>query len=201
MESNLCTLSLVRACQGFYKNLRKAQPEVFPPPVFLNLWPETKHESCLDLRWFILLACCVDSWACRLFLSTVSFSALKYCTLVCDEGVRLTQVPEQNGKNAVVAQLSKGWWYCYSCWVSCNTVSRLGFEQRVKFHVWPIHVDADPLVWAAGLPCHHPLSLSFSWLLQAAELGSGGQQGFSLLCANPFWGRDDRPRKDRRYQV
>lgn len=45
----------------FTKTSRKVQPAVFPPPVFLNLWPETQHESRLNLRWFILLACCVDS--------------------------------------------------------------------------------------------------------------------------------------------
>lgn len=172
---------------------------VFPSPVFLNLWPETQLESCLGLRWFILLTCCVDSLAFRLVLGTISFSALKRCALLCEGGVRVTQVPKQRGKNAVVAWPSKGWRCCHSHQVSWNTVSKLGFRQNVKFHVWPIHLDADPcaLKVLSGSLLFFPSAGASCSRLWRCEVGSSRD----WLCSVQTPSGRRTPRKIRCYQV
>lgn len=90
------------------------------------------------------------------------------------------KTPEKRGKNAVAAWLSKSWRCCHSH-EARNIVSRLRFRQRMKFHVWPIHLDADPcaLKELAGSLLFFPSAGADCSSLQSWEVGSSRDQ----LCS------------------
>ena len=134
------------------------------------------------------------------FMSTVWFSALKHCASGARGRGEAHRGPRARRKNAVAAQPSKGWRCCPSHQISWNTVSRLGFGQKVKYHVWSIHLDADPCALKVLLG-------SFLFFFSSAGAGCSRLQSWEAgstrdwLCSVQTPSRSGTPRKVRWYQV
>lgn len=117
------------------------------------------------------------------------------CLWCVREEQRSPRSQSQRGRNAVAPQMGNDWRCCHSHQVSWNTVSRLGFRQRVKFHVWPIHLDANPCalkVLSPSLLFFFPSAGAGYSRLQSWEVGSSRDWLFSVQTPSGRGGHQGR---------
>lgn len=106
-------------------------------PTWIVFRLEEIHSSCL-LCWVPRLQ--ADFEHCLIF-------HIKILLFWCAREEQVSPRSQSREARMQEAWPNNSWRCCHSHQVRWNTVSRSGYRQRVKLHVWLVYLDADLLLW------------------------------------------------------